>query len=185
MDLANSYYLWLLPDEPYFDIYHQTIADLAAQYKTPVFEPHVTLVSGLSAPESRLITAVSNFAATHKNLILTFHSIGYTHGFFTSLFLRAHLTPEADQLNQKARQALNPFSQTNYDPHLSLLYGSISPDEKQSIIETLHFQRKTISFSRLQLVRGHTDVGQWRKCGQWPLGERYNKYPNKHNDNSN
>ena len=49
MDLANSYYLWLMPQKEMYDEFQKIIQDLSEAYGTPAFEPHVTVVSGLAA----------------------------------------------------------------------------------------------------------------------------------------
>ncbi len=169
MDLAHSYYLWLMPDEANFTKYQAIIHNLSKTYTTPCFEPHVTLVSGLSAPVDKLKEKIALLAKDAIAQTLTFTTIEYTHGFFTALYLKAICTDAINQMNQDARLLLNPFGQKEYIPHLSLLYGDITEEEKQTIINHLDFSKEEMTFTKLQLVKGNKDVNAWQIIDAWPL----------------
>ena len=169
MDLINSYYLWLMPQKEMSDELQKIIQGLSEAYSTPVFEPHVTLVSGLSGNADHLVKKIDSFARGKHSLSVSMQGIDYTRGFFTALFLNIPNTPEIDQLNTQAREHLNPFGQGPYHPHLSLLYGDITSQEKERIIADLHFSKQTITLDRLALVKGHSDATQWRVIREWSL----------------
>lgn len=169
MDLANSYYLWLMPQKEMYDEFQKIIQDLSEAYGTPAFELHVTLVSGLSGNENHLVKKIDAFVHGKHSLSLTMKGIDYIHGFFTALFLNIQNTPEIDQLNTQARKHLKPLGQGLYHPHLSLLYGDITSQEKERIIANLNLSSKTITLDKLKLVKGHSDVTQWRAIREWSL----------------
>jgi len=169
MDLVDSYYFWLLPQKEVQAIFRNIIQNLSQTYDTPVFEPHVTLVSGLSGDENLLIKKIDSFTRNKKAIAVTLNDIDYTHGFFNALFIKIHNTPEIDQLNKQTRNYLRPFDQGHYHPHLSLLYGNITKEEKKHIISKLNISSKKIILDKLNLVRGNADVTQWRNIKEWSL----------------
>jgi len=169
MDLINSYYLWLIPQKAARDEFQKIIQNLSEAYGTPAFEPHVTLVSGLSGNEEHLVKKIDAFARGKYSLSVAMKGIDYTHGFFTALFLNIPNTPAIDQLHTQAREHLKPFGQGPYHPHLSLLYGNITVQEKERIIANLNLSPQTITLDKLKLVKGHSDVTQWRVIREWPL----------------
>lgn len=169
MDLAHSYYLWLMPDAPAFHKFQTIIRDLSGQYQTLLFEPHITLITGLSGPDRTLVKKIDMFTSGLPAFQVTLEGIDYSHGFFTALFLMAQNTPALEQLHQQARQALRPFGQAIYQPHLSLLYGEITPKEKERIIARLNLSPQTIMLNKIKLVEGHADVTRWRTVKVWPL----------------
>jgi len=169
MDLANSYYLWLMPQKEMYDEFQKIIQNLSETYGTPAFEAHVTVVSGLSGNEDHLVKKIDTFARGKHSLSVTMKDIYYTHGFFTVLFLNIQNTPKIDQLNTQAREHLKPFGQGPYHPHLSLLYGDITSQEKERIIANLTLLPRIITLDKLKLVKGHSDVTQWQVIREWSL----------------
>ena len=171
MDLANSYFLWLLAEDEKLAEYQKIIDSISDEYGTPRFNPHVTLVSGLSGSEVEMENDIVQLCLAHKPITLTFNEIDYTHGFFTALFLRAERTAEVNNFNQHARDLLKPLGQGEYDPHMSLCYGELNEEIKQKIITKLNFSKVTMTFDKLKLVRGHSDVHQWEEVNTWHLSE--------------
>jgi len=169
MDLLNSYYLWLMPQKETVDQLQKIIQGLSEAYGTPVFEPHVTLISGLSGNEDALVKKIDAFTLGKRKFSVTTKGIDYARGFFTALFLNIQNTPEIDQLNTQVREYLKPFGQGPYHPHLSLLYGDITSQEKERIIAGLNLAGQTITLDKLKLVKGHSDVAQWQVIGEWGL----------------
>jgi len=169
MDLANSHYLWLMPQKETFDEFQTIIQDLSKTYGTPHFEPHVTLISGLSGNKDLLIEKIDALVLGKHKFSVTIKDIDYIRGIFTSLLLNVQNTPEIDQLNAQARQHLTPFGQGPYHPHLSLIYGNITSQERKHIIADLNCVGQTILLNKLRLVVGHSDVSQWRVIKEWSL----------------
>jgi len=169
MDLANSYYLWLMPQKGMVDEFQKIIQDLSEAYDTPDFEPHVTLVSGLSGNEDHLVKIIDAFTRGKHSLSVTINGIDYMHGFFTALVFNIQNTPEIDLFNAQTREHLNPFDQGPYHPHLSLLYGDITEEEKEHIIANLNLLPRTITLDKLKLVKGHSEIERWRVIREWSL----------------
>ena len=169
MELTDSHYLWLMPQKETYDEFQKIIQDLSKAYGTPRFEPHVTLVSGLSGNKDLLVEKIDALTLGKHKFSVTTKGVDYIRGFFTSLLLNIQNTPEIDQLNAQARQYLTPFGQGPHHPHLSLLYGDITSQEQKRIIADLNCAGQTILLNKLKLVRGHSDVSQWRVIKEWSL----------------
>jgi len=165
----DSHYLWLVPQKETYDEFQKIIQDLSKTYGTPRFEPHVTLVSGLRGNEVSLVEKIDAFALRKHRFSVTTKGMDYIRGFFTSLLLNIQNTPAIDQFNAQARQYLTPFGQGPYHPHLSLLYGDITSQEQKRIIAGLNCAGQTILLNKLKLVKGHSDVSQWRVIREWSL----------------
>ena len=48
---ATGYSVWLMPEESAFKDLQKTIFDLADKYKTTSFDPHITIIGGVSGSE--------------------------------------------------------------------------------------------------------------------------------------
>ncbi|MFT7538709.1 MAG: 2'-5' RNA ligase [Lysobacterales bacterium] len=168
-ELANSYYFWLSPQTSDLEPLQDIITTLSKKYSTPIFEPHATLVSGLSGDEQKLLQKISSFSKKQKKLKLLFEDIEYTHGFFTALYIKTSLPEKLTLMHKQAMRDLNPKHQIQYIPHLSLLYGNISSDEKENIISAFPLTSQEITIDSLKLVKGNADVTQWKIIDEWPL----------------
>ena len=87
MDLADAHYLWLMPQKETYDEFQKIIQVLSKTYGTPRFEPHVTLVSGLSGKIDLLVKKIDALALGKRKFAVATKDIDYIHGFFTSLLL--------------------------------------------------------------------------------------------------
>ena len=169
MDLMASFYLWLIPQKETYDEFQKIIADLSKTYGTPLFEPHVTVVTGLRGNEDALTEKIDAFALGKHALSVISKGMDYKRGFFTALFLNIQRSSEIDRLNTQARQDLTPFGQGPYHPHLSLLYGNITSQEQERIVADHNYAGQTILLNKLKLIKGHSDVSQWRVIREWSL----------------
>ena len=169
MDMIDSYYLWLMPQKEMYDEFQKIIQDLSETYGTPAFEPHVTLVSGLNGNDNAFVEKIDAFVRGKHKFSVTAKNIDYAHGFLTALFLNIQNNPAIDQINAQGCEHLKPFGQDPYRPHLSLLYGDITSQEKKRIIADLNLAGKVITFDKIKLIKGHSDVEQWRIIREWGL----------------
>lgn len=169
MDPLNSYYLWLIPQKEMYGAFQMIIKGLSKLYTTPVFEPHITLSIGLSGDENDLIKKTDAFVRKKYKFSVNTKDIKYTQGFLKALFLNIANTPAINEFNAQAVEHFKPLSHGPFQPHMSLLYGDITPDEKERIIAELNFLPRTITFDKLKLIKGHPDVTQWQVIREWSL----------------
>ncbi|GAA6003838.1 hypothetical protein JCM10207_006430 [Rhodosporidiobolus poonsookiae] len=148
--------LWLCPASSAAETdLSSVISTLSSTHSTPLFSPHVTLISGIPSPTplpeilSQLTTAVSSYRAAHTPpLTLTLSDLGTraAHGnYFQFVFARVLADRPLLDLRKAVRAALFPEQVAAgegdaYFPHLSLAYGEDAPEEGRiavGIIEKL------------------------------------------------
>jgi len=158
--------VWLRPSEPQYGRFQAIIRELARSHGTPLFAPHVTLISGRKHDELRLPEKIARWAGEQPPLSLAAGPIDVTDERFRALFLS--LVPgESQALFSRARGELSIDS--DFRPHLSLMYTQDLPRaRKEGIARDLidRLPDKEIHFDSLQLVESglHVwdDVTAWR-----------------------
>jgi 2'-5' RNA ligase len=187
----KEYSIWLVPSGADHDDLKKLISSLSAQYGTPDFEPHVTLVGlgVIAAADQNLIAGqVESLAKTICPFAMRLRGVGATADPFRSLFLKVEQTT---QVMAAGRQGLDFYRQiqgqepssTSYFPHLSLLYGNLPPSDKERIIAgRLKAQKRlerSFTASKIQLwittakLPDWPDAWKenWRMVKEFPLGE--------------
>ena len=168
---AFGYDLWLVPEGDALHRLQGVVDRLAEAHNGPVFTPHVTLLSGLSADEASLIETNRRLAAGLEpfNLDLTVPEAGTT--FFQCIYMRVAGNPSLSQARQSAAKAF-ALPADNYMPHLSLYYGDASPDRRATILKAVPTQAKgSFPVKSIQLIRADSEQPvDWHCIDQAPLG---------------
>ena len=160
----STYSLWLEPNGEIAYKLQERIKKLSKMHDTPVFAPHGTLLGGLQASETELVSLTNTLASSLHPFELTLTKAGYHDRFYQSLFVYIEKT---DRLLEARNIACRLFDQPDTDgylPHLSLLYGDLSRNEKERIINIMGREFYT-SFSAKSIVLMQTEgqPEQWKK----------------------
>jgi len=160
--------LWLVPEEESYDLLSCIIARLSQQHGTPSFEPHLTLLSGITLRHNEATTRTTQLAARLEKLEVVIRGLGYRDEFFRALFLEAERTAELMNAHQIACTVFNHSPNEPFLPHVSLLYGHLPAATKERIIAQLISELK-LPFSfrvrsvDLMVAASHIPLSHWRR----------------------
>ncbi len=118
---TTAFCVWLMPSKQSFN-FNDIIQRYVSTYKTPEFAAHITLFCGKT---THLPTLIDRFNALFDHACSATSNINgmiINKSFFQSLALTFKKTESLLALH-KLSQALDPKSQYEFNPHLSLLYG--------------------------------------------------------------
>lgn len=164
MSALPVYTIWLQPRGDVAYQLQERINKLSKKYDTPSFEPHVTLISGLKRSETEMKALLNTLAASVSPFELTLSKAGYQDTFYQSLFIYVQKNKILDELRKRSCRLFDCSEENSYSPHLSLLYGDLSQNEKERILNTIG-REFYIPFSVKSLVLMRTDgePGHWEK----------------------
>lgn len=131
------YTLWLMPDNAAYQKLSTLIVDLSTTHDTPTFEPHVTLLSGITDETSVAIQKTEELANSLIPVSATLTRIEFLEVYYRCLFF---CTNESEDLMEARTLAEAIFEHTKIDPfipHVSFLYGSLPIFQKEVIIGAL------------------------------------------------
>ena len=161
--------LWMMPPPAVRDRFRTLIADLARRVDTPPFEPHLTLAGVDAATEAAAVRPVAELAARLAPLPIRLTEIGTTAEYFRCLFVRAERTPALDQAYRAACRALGQ-APGGFMPHLSLIYGELTPVVKERLIAEIgHRFNTTFTVERLALYDTAGPPPDWRCVADFRL----------------
>jgi Cyclic phosphodiesterase-like protein len=153
---------WLIPTEPARGFFQGVINDLARGYNAPVFEPHMTIYVGSEPVEAEevIAKAVSGCQLVQAKVLKVCQS-----GEFVKT------------LNAMIRDAAQDSSDYQLNPHLSLLYKTMSILARRELAHSIKVPFSEVTFESIKAVRcvsptrSRADVEAWRVVAAKSLGE--------------
>ena len=168
---AKGISLWLMPEGEEHDRLSALIDRLAARFGTASFAPHVTLLPGLPGPEREVLETARVVAAETTSIPIDFFVVDGLEHHFRCLFLRAHPRPALRDAYERAARRFGREPEPSFDPHLSLLYGSLDAPLKAALVRELAGDATTrFDAHSLHVWLTHGPVGEWRPLGAFAFG---------------
>lgn len=130
----GHYALWLIPTGKLYAKLEQLIKELAQEFSAPLFEPHLTLLGGITGDRHKILTQCENLADFQKPFEIRLAAPGQLDDYYRSVFLHVARSPALLQANRRAQKVFDDSIDANYLPHMSLLYGNYPLKLKQSIV---------------------------------------------------
>jgi hypothetical protein len=147
---------WLIPAEPYRDLFRALIRILGQEFEAPRFEPHVTLFIAQDRHSlPRLKTAP---------IRLRVRDIGFSSKFTKTLFVRFARNRALDRLASNLAGRKSPVR----DPHLSFAYKKMSIRAQRELAAAIKLPFRMVVFDSIKVMRcafptkSRADVEAWR-----------------------
>ena len=163
--------MWLKPAGKAAHDIQKEIERLSNECRTPTFNAHITLVSSLFEEEELLLEHTEELADVLNPFSVRLTQAGYRDHYFQNLFV--HCEP-GDKLMSARRKAVELFNAdadpTDFEPHVSLLYGYLNSEEKEKMLEEIaHLFDTTLQIEAIQLVHVQGTVAEWEQVAEFSL----------------
>ena len=162
--------IWLVPTGEVYERFDALISSLSRRCGTPPFEPHVTLLGGLSGPEAAVLSRAEQLSGSLAPLEIRPTTAGHRDEYFRCLFVQAEPTPALVAAHARAAELFERREEPFF-PHLSLIYGDLAAEEKERILDEVGRDLATaFDVGELHAVRTEGEVRSWRRLASYPLG---------------
>jgi 2'-5' RNA ligase len=167
---AKGFSLWLMPEGTLRETLAGQIDRLADRLGTPRFEPHVTLLPGLSGPDADVVDTARALAGELGPFTLEPSGVDGTDAHFRCLFFRVRASEALRAAHARAARRFGREADPAFDPHLSLVYGTLDAPVKAALSRELG-QRMPALFEvrRLHVWRTEGAVGKWGSLASFAL----------------
>ncbi|XP_047951808.1 cyclic phosphodiesterase-like [Salvia hispanica] len=175
----DAYSVWALPPEELKPRLKKLMSGLRSEFGGPEFEPHVTILGAIKLTESEARDMFQKACEGLKPYTATVDKIATGTFFYQCVFLLLHPTPEVVEASDHSCVLFGFKRSTPYMPHLSLLYGDLTEEEKKTALEkacALDDSIGGLSFqiSRLALYKTETED---TSCKSWEKVEEFELKP--------
>ena len=168
---ARGVSLWLVPVADAKAALSRLIGLVAARLGTHAFAPHVTLVAGVTRPADDVVRRAGELAQALEPLSLPLRGPVGSDEAFRCLYLPVGETLKLLATHALARSALRLTDEREYEPHLSLAYGTVPPEQKAALLaELATLVPSRVAFAALEVVRAEGVVADWRTLAVFPFG---------------
>ncbi|KAG9448147.1 hypothetical protein H6P81_014275 [Aristolochia fimbriata] len=177
VDEVAVYSVWAVPPEPVKERLQKLMGKLRDEFGGPAFEPHVTVVGAIRLPKMEALQKLRLSCEVNKPYTVRVNSVAKGTFFYQCVYLLVDPTPEVVEVSNRSCSHFGYERSTAYMPHLSLLYGDTSDDEKEKAVEkvkSLDPEISNLSFevSRLTLCKTDTQdktLKSWEKIAEFDL----------------
>lgn len=168
---ARGVSLWLMPEGEAYRRLAEAIGGLASRLATTPFAPHVTLLPGLPGPGEGVLERARDLAAELEPLSIEITGVAGQDAHFRCLFFRVADAPALREAHREAARWFGREPDPAFEPHLSLVYGTLAPEVKARLGTELAAELPAgFPADRLHVWRTEGVVGEWRELGAPAFG---------------
>ena len=149
--------IWLSIEAP--DL-AEIINGLSQKYGGPIFQPHCTLVGRTDIPLSKLKSAIINLVVNHQLSELHPLKINYTDSSWRALFIELKEKQILTKWYKYTCELLAIEEDTEYFPHISLMYNNLPNSEKKAISNNIQL-RAVYKIRSVQIVECSENINNW------------------------
>ncbi|KAK6932747.1 2',3'-cyclic-nucleotide 3'-phosphodiesterase [Dillenia turbinata] len=170
----HAYSVWALPPGNVKERLKKLMSGLRSEFGGPEFHPHITVVGAISLTESDAIQKLKTSCDGLKAYTASVAKVATGTFFYQCVFLLLQTTPEVMEASARCTSHFGYKKSAPYVPHLSLLYGDFSDEEKkkaQQKAEALDESISSLSFPITHLALFETDTEDkttksWKKIAE-------------------
>lgn len=164
------YTLWLKPDATAYRKLSGLISDLSSLHETPSFEPHVTLLSGITDNLEAAVEKTTELANSIIAIRAELTRVEFLEVYYRCLFFRTDESTDLMEARELAEDIFEHTEITPFIPHVSFLYGSLPIFQKHKIITDLKDDFfMNFCLDRLQLVKTQRTPEHWELIAEFDL----------------
>ncbi|KAF3777281.1 Cyclic phosphodiesterase [Nymphaea thermarum] len=129
------YSVWAIPPETVRPRLKALMENLKNEFGGPEFGPHITMVGAIRLNRKDAIAKLVASSEGLKPIKCRISSVSKGTFFYQCIYLLVHPDDEVMEASRHCTEHFGYVSSSPYMPHLSLLYGDISEEEKDKAIE--------------------------------------------------
>ena len=136
MERVKGHSLWLIPEGRVYTYLEGIVHELSKRCSSPLFIPHMTFIPELEISRKDIIYKTNELIKMIAPFSVKLTVLDYLNAYYQCLFAKAEETQELIVANLKARKIFNR-KDSKWTPHLSLLYGHLTSEQKEQIISDI------------------------------------------------
>jgi 2'-5' RNA ligase len=159
----NKFVLWLIPAGSVNKTLSQLISNISKPFNAPVFEPHVTLLGRLKGLQNPLEKKAEKLVSELSEFTVYLTEPDFRDSYYQCLYYKVKATRQLISVYETAFEIFCPAKKIEpFFPHLSLLYGNITQNEKQEISKNFKSNLFKFNVQSIYLVSIDGDSEDWK-----------------------
>lgn len=150
--------IWLRFNSAYLS---EIILKLARKYNGPVFQPHCTLIGKTDVSLPRLKSAIIDLDRTFDLRHVRTKNISFSDNYWRSFYIELDEKMILTKWHEHICDILSIKHDRDFLPHISLMYNSISREEKERVSKNMQL-KSTNKIHSIQIIDCNDKVDEWR-----------------------
>ncbi|HXY38539.1 MAG TPA: 2'-5' RNA ligase family protein [Vicinamibacteria bacterium] len=168
---GSGFSLWVMPEGEIGTRLLRWIDTLAVRFRTERFPPHLTVLSGLDGTEAEVLRGAAAAAASLEPFTVHVDGVDGRDEHFRCLFVQALEAAPLAAAHTAAAHVFGRQPDPAYQPHLSLVYGTVDPATKLAVAHEASSEvASRFAARRLHVWRTDGPVPDWREVGVFEIG---------------
>lgn len=163
-----TFWLFLVPAGTQYREYNKIINSLSKKYGTPNIDAHVTLLGPLEAEEKDLVTKVKRSIKNINKIKVEIFGVNFSNTVSQCVFAQIKMSPQLLTLYKELETNLQYSNKSPYFPHMSLIYGDFTPEEKSIIAKQVKLDNK-LMLDKLIIFREGPLPSDWTQVAEFEL----------------
>lgn len=150
------------------------IRNLSSSYRTPPFEPHISLLGGLVSSEEELMLKAEELASSTQPFAVELDGIGHMDEYYMCLFAKVKENEALMELNRRAKEIFGRVDESSFIPHVSLIYANMRASKRRKIISSIEDELRGMRFKadRLYLYVTEGEPPDWYEAANFSFSPR-------------
>lgn len=168
----KQYWFWLIPEKKICDEFRKIITELSSKYNTSSFEPHVTLLTGITLSEDEVIKRAKQLADKLKPFKVSLDFVDFDNALLSAIVCWLQQNKGLENLHKEAAELFEIKEAREYRPHISLMYGDFPEIAINDVNLKLSETNKTFIIDSICIAStkgGIKDVKDWYEIARIPL----------------
>ncbi|MBO8240535.1 hypothetical protein HA152_07440 [Prochlorococcus marinus XMU1412] len=128
----------------------------------PRFDVHITLAGPYLRLDKSIYDSMDNYAKTNKSINLKIKKYTFEKHFYKSIYISVENSIRLQNIRNSLFRMKKFDSHSNFDPHISLIYGSFKESVKKNIIINLPKLKNNLLINKLSFVDVNENISQWK-----------------------
>ena len=160
------YTLWVVPPTDIQKQLQEIVDDLSTKFHGPTFEPHMTLLGDIPIEKEAMVAKSKELVKQLRSFPVSLGELSFSTTYFQSVFVRVNATAALMDANLKAK-AVFGIANTVFMPHISLLYGEQSMEERErAVLEAKVPDGISFTVNKLVITPSRKDPNEWEHIAE-------------------
>lgn len=170
MNKLKGYSLWIIPEDAVYEKYRSVINSLSLKFATPVFEPHITLCGQIEISKDEILKKTAELAKSVKPFPVLLSGFDMQTSYYRALYVTVEISQHIINTYEKTLKMFNIMKKPPYIPHLSLLYGNLPHNIKQTIVEDITgYDTASFTAGSVHVVSTSGNIYEWCRVREFPF----------------
>ncbi len=157
--------VWLVPQKDQSAYLSGVIHYLCEEHKADPFEPHCTVVSGITKDVPALITETERVLPKLQPVTLEVQKIACGNTLFKTLYVQFRENHLLLQMFKNLQAAIPENHTDSFSPHASLLYKEIPLEKRVTIAANLEIPLQETHFDSVKIIVPRNN--RWHDISSW------------------